>query len=67
LSKVIQAYKAAVTHWCRDNGHPQFAWQARFYDEIIRDEVALEHIRQYIVNNPAKWALDKNQSKDVWR
>ena len=53
-SKIIQAYKAAVTHWCRDNGHPEFAWQSRFYDRILRDEAALQRVRQYNVNNPLK-------------
>ena len=32
-----------------------FAWQPRFYDEIIRNDEHLEQIRQYIRNNPANW------------
>jgi REP element-mobilizing transposase RayT len=37
----------------------KFAWQARFYDHIIRNEKSLENIRTYIVGNPAKWAEDE--------
>lgn len=33
-------------------------WQRRFYDRIIRNETALQTIRQYIANNPASWFQD---------
>ena len=35
-----------------------FAWQPRFYEHIIRDEIELNKIREYIINNPLKWELD---------
>ncbi len=59
LSKIVQAYKAAVTHHAHVTGFPDFAWQERFYDHIIRDEKSLENIRTYIAGNPAKWLKDK--------
>ncbi len=34
-------------------------WQRRFYDHIIRNETALQTIRQYIVSNPASWFRDR--------
>jgi len=37
----------------------QTFWQARFHDEIIRNEGAYRNIWQYIDNNPAKWAEDE--------
>jgi len=37
-------------------------WQRNDYERIIRDDVALDHIRQYIRNNPAQWANDDYQS-----
>jgi putative transposase len=55
LSTIVRSYKSAVTRWCRRHGHHDFAWKARFHDHIIRDERALEHIRDYIRNNPANW------------
>ncbi|AFZ27114.1 transposase [Cylindrospermum stagnale PCC 7417] len=33
-------------------------WQGNYYEHIVRNESELERIRQYIVNNPLKWALD---------
>lgn len=33
-------------------------WQPRFYEHVVRHERALDHIREYIVNNPMAWELD---------
>jgi len=35
-------------------------WQSNYYDRIIRDETELDHIRHYIINNPAQWDNDEN-------
>ena len=34
-------------------------WQRDFYEHIIRNERELNAIRQYIINNPANWQVDK--------
>ena len=34
-------------------------WQRSFYDHIVRNEKDLQYIREYIVNNPIKWNLDR--------
>jgi len=34
-------------------------WQRNYYDHIIRNDKELFNIRQYIINNPAKWELDR--------
>jgi REP element-mobilizing transposase RayT len=34
-------------------------WQRNFYDRVIRHERELAAVRQYIRDNPANWALDK--------
>jgi len=39
-------------------------WQRSFYDHIIRDEVDLNRIRQYIVDNPLKWEMDMYNQND---
>ncbi len=36
----------------------QSVWQKNYYEHIIRDEVSLTKIREYIVNNPLKWHQD---------
>ncbi len=66
LGAIIRSYKSAVTRWCRQNGYPEFAWQARFYDHIIRNEKALRNIRQYIFENPLRWERDRNTPENVW-
>ncbi len=66
LSVIIRSYKAVVTRWCRKNGYDNFGWQTRFYDHIIRDEQSLDQIREYIVNNPAKWNKDQDNSANLW-
>ncbi len=38
--------------------NPEFGWQSRFYDHIIRHEKALLRIRQYIQENPENWGND---------
>jgi putative transposase len=35
-------------------------WQRNYYDRIIRNELELEHVRQYIINNSQNWDADKN-------
>lgn len=55
LPKTIQQYKASVT---KNTAIPDI-WQSKFYDHIIRNDYELKKIREYIINNPAKWQLDK--------
>ncbi|MFA5346182.1 MAG: transposase [Candidatus Omnitrophota bacterium] len=37
----------------------KFHWQKSFYDHVIRDEMSLGRIREYIRNNPKQWDTDK--------
>ena len=61
LSIVIRSYKSALTNWAHQNHFPDFQWQTRFYDHIIRDESDYKRIEKYIINNPARWQDEKNQ------
>ena len=54
LSKVVNQFKGAVTKYARANGIP-FAWQPRYYDEIIRDNDAFDNIKRYIETNVERW------------
>jgi len=38
---------------------PDFGWQPRFYDRIVRDDRSLKRIRYYIINNPKNWRKDR--------
>jgi putative transposase len=60
VGEMVRAYKARVTGVINQRqgtrGVP--VWQRNFYDHIIRDDHALDRIRQYIVDNPGQWAHD---------
>ena len=57
LSRIIRWYKGRTTFACR-KFNPDFRWQPRFWDRIIRDPAEWERITQYIDTNPAHWAQD---------
>ncbi len=55
IGSIIGQYKSACTKQIMKMGYDNFAWQPRFHDRIIRNNDALEQIRTYIRNNPARW------------
>ena len=42
-------------------------WQRNYYEHVIRDEGALNRIRQYITDNPARWHEDPENPDAVRR
>lgn len=58
LSRVIRWYKGRVTYECKKI-NPEFCWQERFHEHIIRDNETYKKIKTYIINNPANWEDDK--------
>lgn len=60
LSTIIRSYKSAVTRQINRVNHTpgESVWQSNFYDHIIRNRRSLQHIRRYIVENPAQWRQD---------
>lgn len=38
-------------------------WQRNYYERIIRNEIELNKIREYIANNPLNWESDENYSE----
>ena len=74
LGDMVRAYKAASTRLIRQAGTPDFAWQRNYYEHVIREEESLNRIRQYILDNPARWEFDLEnpaattvESEDAWR
>jgi len=57
----MAGYKSAVTRQINilRNTPDMPVWQRNYYEHIIRTERALNAIRQYILDNPARWHLDK--------
>ena len=65
LSSIIRGFKIGVTKWCHQNNYDSI-WQKSFYDHIIRNEKSLDEIRKYIVENPLKWELDRNNPENLY-
>ena len=61
IGAVMSQIKSIVTkriNALRNNpGCP--VWQRNYYERVIRNEDELSRAREYIVNNPMKWELDK--------
>jgi REP element-mobilizing transposase RayT len=61
IGAVMAQFKSIVTkriNVLRNNlGCP--VWQRNYYERVIRNEDELFRAREYIVNNPMKWELDK--------
>ena len=58
LASIVRGYKAGVTKTARII-NPDFCWQPRYHDHIIRDNNEYSRIAEYIVNNPVNWHKDK--------
>ncbi|WP_073584188.1 transposase [Flavobacterium cucumis] len=57
ISKIIRWYKGRCSFECRQI-NPNFAWQSRFHDHIIRNSKSFDTIQNYIEQNPLKWKED---------
>ena len=57
VSVIIGSFKSAVTKYARQKGM-FFAWQTRFHDHIIRNQIEYYRIATYIRENPKKWDED---------
>lgn len=60
IGAIVRGFKGATTSQIAKTLHRgEFVvWQRNYYDHVIRDENDLNRIREYIENNPAKWAED---------
>ena len=76
LGAFVSGFKSVVTK--RINafqglpGTP--VWQRNYFEHVIRDENSLNRIRQYVLDNPARWEFDrenpatlKPESDYTWR
>ncbi len=60
LSTTIASFKSSVTRKIKQF-NANFAspvWQRNYHEHIIRDEISLATIRDYVINNPATWGKD---------
>lgn len=71
LGDIVNWFKTMTTNQyirgIKQNGWPAFVgklWQRNYYEHIIRNEKELNHIRQYIAENPLNWRTDE-ENPDV--
>jgi REP element-mobilizing transposase RayT len=60
IPTIVRSFKSASTrHINALRGTPGApVWQRNYYEHIVRNEESLNRIREYIVTNPMRWALD---------
>mgnify|MGYP001578636942 CR=1 FL=1 len=63
LPVVVRNFKGAVTRRMRERGFDEPVWQRNYHERVIRNERELQAIRQYIIDNPRQWALDKENPR----
>ncbi len=77
IPTIIRSFKSAVTKRINrlrnSSGKP--VWQRNYYEHIIRRERTLNAIRQYIIDNPHRWHMDRENdcrtgndplARDIW-
>ncbi len=55
LGAAVGQFKQRATKRIRARRSCDFAWQERYFDQILRDDEALERYRAYIRENPGRW------------
>ena len=58
LGEVVRTFKAASTRLIRASGSEGFAWQRGYYEHVVRNEIDLQRVRDYIEANPSFWEED---------
>ncbi len=61
LGAIVRSFKSAASKQINELRTPPGTplWQRNYYEQIVRNADELHSIRQYIVNNPLQWALDR--------
>ena len=58
LASIIRGFKIGVTKNARPI-NPDFSWQPRYHDHIIRNDLSFHNISNYIEQNALNWEKDK--------
>ncbi|TAJ95188.1 MAG: hypothetical protein EPO31_02080 [Gammaproteobacteria bacterium] len=72
LGDVIGAYKSLSSvnyiRGIKSSGWPSFRgrlWQRNYHEHIIRNEKYLNYIREYVLDNPLRWGLDRENPLNI--
>ena len=63
IGSIVRGFKIGVTKWMRTHTNVHVVWQRNYWEHIIRNDDELHRIRQYVVDNPAKWKTDRNNPR----
>lgn len=65
IPRIVQWFKTMTTNEYFQTAKQRAAaqvrrklWQRNYYEHVIRDDAWLHRIREYILTNPLRWALD---------
>jgi REP element-mobilizing transposase RayT len=61
LGSLVARFKGSVTRRARMmvDDPTYIVWQRNYYEHVIRNEIELNQIRRYIVENPLRWPQDR--------
>jgi REP element-mobilizing transposase RayT len=61
IGAIIRGFKSAVTKRTNEKHSTpgRQLWQRNYYEHVIRDAESLNRIREYILTNPQRWDLDR--------
>ena len=66
LGVVMRAFKSVSARAVNARlGRTGRLWQRGYYERVIRSDRELAEIRQYVVDNPAKWAFDREYALEA--
>lgn len=67
IPTIVRGFKSTVTKQINvmRNAPGTSVWQGNYYEHVIRNETALNRIRNYIICNPSKWQTDKKNPKNL--
>lgn len=62
IPEIVRAFKSFSTRRINmlRNASGQSVWQHGYYEHVVRNEISLAEIREYIAGNPAQWLTDGN-------
>lgn len=73
LGDVVGTFKSLVfkvyLDWIEANDPTRRAkfWQGNYYEHIIRNDIELNAIRQYIIDNPLHWNKDRDNLENQYK
>ena len=67
IPTIIRSFKSAATKRINEFRHTPGmpVWQRNYFEHIIRNKTALAKIREYIINNPQQWELDRENPTNI--